>query len=111
MRHAGAPTWVGADEVKSAARRVGLDRLQQYLDHLTGTRAYDWFEARTLTGAERSRLAWLVGEENLYRYEQITTELTHRKAVPLRGDKLDEYLSTADNRPPAILAKRLEDHL
>lgn len=96
MRRAETPTWVGADEVKSAARRVGLDRLQQYLDHLTETRAYDWFEARPLTRAEKSRLAWLVGEENLDRYEQFTTELTHRKAMPLRGDNLDEYPTTAE---------------
>ncbi len=96
MRHAGVLTWVRADEVKSAARRVGLDRLQQYLDHLAGTRAYDWFEARLLTAAERFRLAELVGEENLDQHEQFTTGLRHWTVAPLTGYKLHEYLLTTD---------------
>jgi hypothetical protein len=86
---------VDAEEVKSAAGRVGLDRLQQYLDHLTRTRAYDWFEARPLTEGERRRLTWLVGKDDLG-YDEQSTALTRRGVVPLRGDKLDEYLSTAD---------------
>jgi hypothetical protein len=96
MRHAGAPPWVDADEVKSAASRVGLDLLQQYLDHLTRTRAYGWFEARPLTEGERRRLTWLVGKEDLSHFEQSITNLTRRRIMPLRGDKLDEYLTTAD---------------
>ncbi len=96
MRRAGAPTWVRAGEVKRTARLVGLHLLQQYLDHLTGTRAYDWYEARMSTVDEQRQLTPLVGEENLDHYEQLTTELVRRKMEPLRGASLDEYLSTKD---------------
>jgi hypothetical protein len=96
MTHKGAPAWVRADEVKRAARRIGLDCLQRYLDHLTRTRAYGWFEVRTLTAAERTRLAELVGEKNRDQYEKFTTELMHWKVAPLTGDELAEYLSKSD---------------
>ena len=65
MRHVEVPTWVRVSKVKRTARLIGLDRLQQYLDDLTGTRAYGWFEARKLTTAERHQLDTLVGWENL----------------------------------------------
>ena len=65
MRHVEVPTWVRVGEVKRTARLIGLDRLQQYLDDLTGTRAYGWFEARALTAAEQHQLGDLVGWEHL----------------------------------------------
>lgn len=94
MRHARALTWVRADDVKRAARLVGLTCLQQYLDDLTGTRTYRRFEVGTPTANTRSRLAALVGEENVDHYEQFPTELTYTKVEPRRGYRIDEYLST-----------------
>jgi hypothetical protein len=94
MRHAGVPMWVRADEVKRTAKLTGLDRLQQYLDHLTATRAYGWYESRTPTADELRQPAANADEENLGHYEQPTTELVYRKVEPLRGSSIDEYLST-----------------
>jgi len=95
MSHAEVPTWVGADEVKRTARLIGLDRLQQYIDHLTGMRAYSWFETRMLTAAERNQLAAVVGEENLDLI-RLPTELAQMKVEPPRGYSIDEHLSFKD---------------
>lgn len=95
MTHVEVPTWVRAGEIKRTARLIGLDRLQQYLDDLTGTRAYGWFEARVLTADEQSQLAALVGEENLD-HGQFPTGLAYRKVEPPRDYNIDEHLSTKD---------------
>jgi hypothetical protein len=95
MTHVEVPTWVRAGEIKRTARLIGLDRLQQYLDDLTGTRAYSWFEARVLTADEQSQLAALVGEENPDR-GQFPTGLAYRKMEPPRDYNIDEHLSTKD---------------
>jgi hypothetical protein len=97
MRRAGAPAWVRADEVKRTAELVDLHLLQQYLDHLTATRAYGWYETRMPTADELSQPAASAGEESPDHYEP-TTEVVYRKVEPLRGSSIDDYLSTK-NRP------------
>jgi hypothetical protein len=96
MSRAGVPKSARTDEVKRAARRIGLDCLQQYLDHLTGTRVYSWFEARKLTEDNRRQLTELLGQEDLDRYEQSAIELVCRKSEPLRGAIVEEHLSAKD---------------
>jgi hypothetical protein len=96
VRHGRALRWVRADDVERAARLVGLSCLQRYLDDLTGTRTYRRFEAVTPTADARSRLAALVGEENLDQYEQFLFELAYAKVEPRRGYRIDECLSTKD---------------
>jgi hypothetical protein len=95
MRHVEVPTWVRAGQIKRTARLIGLDRLQQYLDDLTGTRAYGWFEAQVLTVDEQRQLAALVGEENPD-HGRFPTGLAYRKVEPPRGYPIDEHLSTKD---------------
>jgi hypothetical protein len=95
MSHVEVPTWVRAGEVKRTARLIGLDRLQQYIDHLTGMRAYSWFETRMLTAAEWDQLAAIVGEENLD-LRRLPTELAQMKVEPPRGYSIDEHLSSKD---------------
>jgi hypothetical protein len=84
MRHVEIPTWVRAGQIKRTARLIGLDRLQQYLDDLIGTRAYGWFEARVLTVDEQSQLAALVDEENPD-HGRFPTGLAYRKVEPPWG--------------------------
>jgi hypothetical protein len=105
MTHIEVPTWVRADEVKRTARLIGLDRLQQYLDHLTGTRAYSWFETRVLTAAERNHLGTLVSWENL----DLATPppgLAQMKVEPPRGYSVDEHLSSKDLRSVRDFARK-----
>jgi hypothetical protein len=84
---------VRADEVKRTAKLVDLHLLQQYLDHLTATRAYGWYETRMPTADELSQPAASAGEENPDHYK-LTTEVVYRKVEPLRGSGIDNYLST-----------------
>ncbi len=93
MRRAGAPAWVRVDEIKRTAELVDLHLLQQYLDHLTATRAYGWYETRMPAADELSQPAASAGEKNPDHYEP-TTEVVYRKVEPLRGSSIDDYLST-----------------
>jgi hypothetical protein len=63
--------------------------------HVSGTRAYSWFEARVLTAAERDQLAAFVGEENLD-LRPLPTGLAQMKVEPPRGYSIDEHLSSKD---------------
>jgi hypothetical protein len=90
-----------ADDVARTARRVGLDLLQEYVDELTGTREYGWFETRTATADERRQLAELIGEENLGDEAHPLTELTYRQVNARAGEDLIAHLA-AINLPVLV---------
>lgn len=96
MKEGGAPSCVRADQIKRAARIVGPARLQEYVDHLTDTRTYGWYEVRALAADERRQLAEFVGQENLDQGGQFDAEPVYKVIDGLKGDRLVEHLSVID---------------